>query len=242
MELLEKDFLYEGKAKRVFKGEHENSVIIYYKDSATAFNNVKKGTIVNKGIVNCKITSILYSYLKENGIKNHLIETLNERIHHCEKLEIIPLEVIVRNKIAGSASKLLGLEEGYSINSPIIEICYKSDSLNDPLINDFHGIALGIVTRNELDYIYEETLKINNLLKKFFTKCNLELIDFKIEFGKNNSGEIILGDEISPDTCRLWDLSTGDKMDKDRFRRDLGNVEETYLEVLRRVELVGEKC
>ncbi|MGL6115866.1 MAG: phosphoribosylaminoimidazolesuccinocarboxamide synthase [Cetobacterium sp.] len=236
------EFLYEGKAKRVFKGENENEVVIFYKDDATAFNNLKKGTIENKGIVNSKITEILYGYLEKAGIKTHLLKVIDERTHLCQRVSIIPLEVIVRNIMAGSGSKRLGMEEGSSLNSPIIEICYKKDELNDPLINDYHAISLGLATREDLDEIYRETLKINELLQEFFKKCNLTLVDFKIEFGKNSKGEIILADEISPDTCRLWDMSTGQKMDKDRFRRDLGNVEEAYLAVLQRVTKEGDQC
>lgn len=236
------EFLYEGKAKRVFKGENENEVVIFYKDDATAFNNLKKGTIENKGIVNSKITEILYGYLEKAGIKTHLLKVIDERTHLCQRVSIIPLEVIVRNIMAGSGSKRLGIEEGSSLNSPIIEICYKKDELNDPLINDYQAISLGLATREDLDEIYRETLKINELLQEFFKKCNLTLVDFKIEFGKNSKGEIILADEISPDTCRLWDMSTGQKMDKDRFRRDLGNVEEAYLAVLQRVTKEGDQC
>lgn len=237
---MNREQLYEGKAKKVYQGEKENEVIIYYKDDATAFNNLKKGQIQNKGILNNQITTLIYEYLMKNGIKTHYIKTLSDREQLCKKVEIIPLEVITRNIIAGSASKLLGIEEGKELKAPIFEICYKKDELGDPMINDTHAIALGIATKEELEKIHEETKKINELLKSLFDKAGINLIDFKIEFGKDSEGNIILADEISPDCCRLWDKNTNVKMDKDRFRRDLGNVEEAYIEVLRRLTKVED--
>lgn len=236
---LEGKQLYEGKAKKVFSTENPNEVIIFYKDDATAFNNIKKGQIANKGILNNSITTLIYEYLAENGVETHLLRSLSDRAQLCKKVDIVPLEVIVRNTMAGSTAKLLGIEEGYKLSSPILEICYKSDALKDPLINDFHAIALGLATREELDHIYATTLKINALLVKFFEEIGIDLVDFKIEFGKDSEGKIILADEISPDTCRLWDKKSKKKLDKDRFRRDLGNVEEAYQEVLARISRLG---
>ncbi|MEG0136554.1 MAG: phosphoribosylaminoimidazolesuccinocarboxamide synthase [Cetobacterium sp.] len=239
MLLVDENKLYEGKAKKVYKTENPNEVIIYYKDDATAFNNLKKGQIHNKGILNAQITTIIFNYLKNNGIETHLIENLSDRAQLCKKVEIIPLEVIVRNTLAGSTAKLLKVEEGKILDSPIFEICYKKDELGDPMINDYHAIALDIATREDLDEIYSQTRKINELLKNFFDKANIELVDFKIEFGKDMDGNIILADEISPDCCRLWDKETRKKLDKDRFRRDLGDIEEAYQEVLSRISRVG---
>ncbi len=230
------DLLYEGKAKQIYKTDNENQVIIYYKDDATAGNGAKKGTIENKGILNNNITAILYEKLEANGIKTHYVEKLNDREQLCEKLEIIPLEVIVRNVIAGSMAKRLGIEEGTLAPNTIFEICYKNDAYGDPLINDHHAVALGACTYEELSEIYETTGKINELLKNLFDKEGITLVDFKIEFGKNEAGEIKLADEITPDTCRLWDKVTGEKLDKDRFRRDLGSIEEAYIEILKRLE------
>lgn len=227
--------MYEGKAKRVYSTENPNEVIIFYKDDATAFNNLKKGTIVNKGILNHKITTKIFNYLEENGIPTHMIKTIDERNQLCKKVEIIPLEVIVRNTLAGSTAKLLGITEGLELNAPIFEICYKKDELNDPLINDYHAVALGLATKEELETIYALTAKINTLLIAFFKNIGIKLVDFKIEFGRDVNNNIILADEISPDSCRLWDLKTNEKMDKDRFRRDLGKVEEAYIEVLNRI-------
>ncbi|MBC2850653.1 phosphoribosylaminoimidazolesuccinocarboxamide synthase [Cetobacterium sp. 8H] len=239
MLLVDENKLYEGKAKKVYRTENPNEVIIYYKDDATAFNNLKKGQIHNKGILNAQITTIIFNYLKNNGVETHLIENLSDRAQLCKKVEIIPLEVIVRNTLAGSTAKLLKIEEGKILNSPIFEICYKKDELGDPMINDYHAIALDIATRKDLEEIYSQTKKINELLKSFFDQANIELVDFKIEFGKDVNGNIILADEISPDCCRLWDKETRKKLDKDRFRRDLGDVEEAYQEVLSRISRVG---
>ncbi|TDT71983.1 phosphoribosylaminoimidazole-succinocarboxamide synthase [Hypnocyclicus thermotrophus] len=235
MEIIKKEMLYEGKAKQIFATNDENLVIIHYKDDATAFNGVKKSQINNKGILNNKITAILFEQLEKQGVKTHFKEKLNDREQLCEKLTIFPLEVITRNIIAGSMAKRVGIKEGTKPKNIIFEICYKNDEYGDPLINDHHAIALGLATYDELKEIYTITAKINRLLKDMFDKEGITLVDFKIEFGKNNRGEILLADEITPDTCRLWDKETGEKLDKDRFRRNLGNVEEAYIEILKRL-------
>ena len=234
--MQKKDFIYEGKAKQVYSTDDENLVIIHYKDDATAGNGVKKGTIKDKGIINNKITAKLFSVLEKNGIRTHFKEMLNERDQLCEKLEIVPLEVIVRNVITGSMAKRVGIADGTIPKTTIFEICYKNDEYGDPLINDYHAVAMGLATFDELKYIYETTSKINDLLKKVFDEEGITLADFKIEFGKNSKGEILLADEITPDTCRLWDKATGKKLDKDRFRQDLGGIEEAYIEILNRLE------
>lgn len=230
------ELLYEGKAKKVFKTDNENEVVIYYKDDATAFNGVKKASINNKGILNNQITEILFSKLESLGIKTHFIKRIDERSQLCQKVEIIPLEVIVRNYIAGSMAKSLSIKEGTKPSNTIMEICYKADDLGDPLINDHHAVALGLCTYDELHKIYATTSKINDILCELFDKEEIILVDFKIEFGKNHKGEILLADEISPDTCRLWDKKTLEKLDKDRFRRDLGSIEEAYIEILKRIK------
>ena len=234
--MQKKDFIYEGKAKQVYSTDDENLVIIHYKDDATAGNGVKKGTIKDKGIINNKITAKLFSVLEKNGIRTHFREMLNEREQLCERLEIIPLEVIVRNIITGSMAKRVGIADGTVPKTTILEICYKNDEYGDPLINDYHAVAMGLTTFEELGQIYETTRQINDLLKKVFDEEGITLVDFKIEFGKNNKGEILLADEITPDTCRLWDKKTGKKLDKDRFRQDLGGIEEAYIEILNRLE------
>ena len=234
--MQKKDFIYEGKAKQVYSTNDENLVIIHYKDDATAGNGVKKGTIKDKGIINNKITAKLFSVLEKNGIRTHFKEMLNDRDQLCEKLEIVPLEVIVRNVITGSMAKRVGIADGTIPKTTIFEICYKNDEYGDPLINDYHAVAMGLTTFDELKYIYETTSKINDLLKKVFDEEGITLVDFKIEFGKNSKGEILLADEITPDTCRLWDKATGKKLDKDRFRQDLGGIEEVYIEILNRLE------
>ena len=231
-----KDFLYEGKAKQIYSTDDENYVIIHYKDDATAGNGEKKGSIKDKGIINNQITALLFTRLEEKGIRTHFKEKLNDRDQLCEKVKIFPLEVIVRNIITGSMSKRLGVKEGTKPENTILEICYKNDEYGDPLINDHHAVALGLATYDELKKIYEITLKINDFLKELFDKEGIILVDFKIEFGKNNKGEILLADEITPDTCRLWDKETGKKLDKDRFRQDLGGIEEAYIEILKRLE------
>lgn len=230
-----KEFIYEGKAKQIYSTSDDNLVIIHYKDDATAGNGAKKGTIENKGIMNNKITGKLFNMLEKNGIKTHLVKILNDRDQLCQKVKIFPLEVIVRNVIAGSLSKRVGIEEGTIPPNIILEICYKNDAYGDPLINDHHAVALGLATYEELNQIYETTRKINELLKSAFEEIGITLVDFKIEFGKNKDGEILLADEITPDTCRLWDKNTGKKLDKDRFRRDLGGIEDAYIEVLNRL-------
>lgn len=227
--------LYEGKAKQVYSTDNENEYVVYYKDDATAFNGEKKGQIEEKGVLNNSITSMIFEMLNENGIKTHFIEKLSEREQLCKKVEIVPLEVIVRNVAAGSMAKRLGLEEGFELKTTVFELSYKDDSLGDPLINDYHAVGIGATTFEELNKIYEMTAKINDLLKEFFIKQNIRLIDFKLEFGRYN-GEILLADEISPDTCRFWDATTGEKLDKDRFRRDLGNVKDAYVEILNRIQ------
>lgn len=231
---MEKKMLYEGKAKKVYEAEDKDHVIIYYKDDATAFNGAKKSQIDHKGILNNNITSAIFEMLHEKGIETHFEKKLNEREQLCKKVEIVPLEVIVRNVAAGSMAKRLGVSEGKELNTTIFEICYKNDELGDPLINDYHAVALGLATFEELKEIYNITSNVNNILKEFFLKQNIKLIDFKLEFGRFN-GKIILADEISPDTCRFWDATTNEKLDKDRFRRDMGNVEEAYIEILNRI-------
>ncbi len=235
MSVERKDFLYEGKAKQIYTTTDEDLVIIHFKDDATAGNGEKKGTIANKGIINNKITATLYEMLEKNGIRTHYKEMLNDRDQLCEKLEIVPLEVIVRNVIAGSMAKRVGIEEGTTPANTIFEICYKNDAYGDPLINDHHAVAMGLTTYDELEKIYAVTAQINDLLKTTFDREGITLVDFKIEFGRNNQGEVLLADEITPDTCRLWDKETGQKLDKDRFRRDLGGIEEAYIEILKRL-------
>lgn len=231
-----KDFLYEGKAKQIYATEHPDQVIVHYKDDATAFNAQKKGTVESKGEMNNKITTLIYKYLAQKGIPTHYIETLNDREQLVTKVKILPIEVVVRNYVAGSMAQRLGLEEGGKCPITVFDLCYKKDELGDPLINDYHAILLGAATREDLDEVYTLTDKINELLKELFLKANLILADFKIEFGKTSEGKIVLADEISPDTCRLWDKDTLKKLDKDRFRRDLGEVTEAYLEVYDRLK------
>lgn len=225
------DMLYEGKAKQVYATDQEDKVIIHYKDAATAFNNIKKATIENKGVLNNRISTVVFHRLQAAGIPTHYIETLNERDQLCLRVSIVPLEVIVRNVIAGSMAKRLGIEEGTEAPNTIYEICYKDDALGDPLINDHHAVALGAATYEELAEIYSLTERINKELIAMFAEVNIRLVDFKIEFGKTADGKIVLADEISPDTCRLWDATTGEKLDKDRFRRDMGKVIEAYEEI-----------
>ena len=228
------ELMYEGKAKKVYFTDKDDEVIVYYKDDATAFNGEKKGQIGDKGVMNNSITSMLFELLEKNGVKTHYIKKLNDREQLCRKVEIVPLEVIVRNVAAGSMAKRLGLEEGTKLNTTIYEICYKNDDSGDPLINDYHAVAIGLTTFEELEKIYAITKKVNDILKEFFLKLGIKLIDFKLEFGRYK-GEVILADEISPDTCRFWDAETNEKLDKDRFRRNLGNVEEAYKEILNRI-------
>ncbi len=230
------EMLYEGKAKQVFLTDNEDQIIIHYKDAATAFNNVKKATIDNKGVLNNAISTLIFEQLHKAGIKSHYIETLNDRDQLCTKVSIIPIEVIVRNIIAGSMAQRLGLEEGSKPSNTIYDICYKCDELGDPLINDHHAVALGALSYEELDVVYKMTAQINEALTEMFKKMNITLVDFKIEFGRTSTGEIVLADEVSPDTCRLWDMTTNEKLDKDRFRRDLGRVREAYEEILARLQ------
>lgn len=234
------EMLYEGKAKQVFLTDDEDRIIIHYKDAATAFNNIKKATIENKGVLNNAISTLIFEHLIAAGVKTHYIETLNDRDQLCRRVDIIPLEVIVRNTIAGSMAQRLGIEEGTKPSNVIFDICYKKDELGDPLINDHHAVALGIVTYEELNRIYAMTAKINEVLTDLFKRMNINLVDFKIEFGRTSDGEIVLADEVSPDTCRLWDMSTNEKLDKDRFRRDLGKVREAYEEILARLQKIVE--
>lgn len=229
------EMLYEGKAKQVFRTDDENLIVMHFKDDATAFNGIKKAQIKDKGILNNEITTIIFDELIKNGVPTHFVEKLNDRDQLCKKVKIFPLEVIVRNIVAGSMAKRLDIAEGTKIDNTIFELCYKNDKLGDPLINNDHAVALGTATYDELKTIYDLTMKINEILKKLFSSINITLVDFKIEFGKTSDGEIVLADEISPDTCRLWDTTTSDKLDKDRFRRDLGKVIEAYEEILRRL-------
>lgn len=235
LEPRKKDFIYEGKAKQVYSTEDPDLVIVYYKDDATAFNAQKRGTVADKGEMNNKISTLIFEYLIQKGIPTHYIETLNDREQLVKKVDIIPLEMVVRNYVAGSMAQRLGLEEGAKSPVTIFDICYKKDELGDPLINDHHAVLLGAATYEELKFMYEMTDRINEALKELFMKANLILVDFKIEFGKDSKGNIILADEISPDTCRLWDKDTLKKLDKDRFRRDLGEVSEAYHEVYNRL-------
>ncbi len=227
--------LYEGKAKEVYSTEKNDEYIIRYKDDATAGNGEKKATIAGKGELNLAITTMIFEMLEKNGIKTHYIETINNTDMRVKKVTILPLEVIVRNITAGSFAKRYGVEEGRVLKQPTFELSYKNDDLGDPLMCEDHAIALELITKEEYDYLKEETLKINELLKEFFLKINLKLVDFKIEFGKTDDGQILLADEISPDTCRLWDKDTNQKLDKDIFRRDLGDLTEGYKEVLNRM-------
>ena len=232
MEKLE--MLYEGKAKKVFKTDDEKLLIVDYKDDATAFNGLKKGQIMGKGVINNKMTNIILQYLADNGIETHFVKELSDRETLVKRVSIVPLEVIIRNVAAGSFSKKFGVEEGTPLKNPILEFSYKNDELGDPMINELQALAIGIATKEEIDSISEQALKINTLDRVFFLNVGIKLIDFKIEFGRYD-GRVILADEISPDTCRLWDAETNEKLDKDRFRRDLGNVEEAYQEVWRRI-------
>lgn len=231
-----KEMLYEGKAKKVFKTDDPDLLMISYKDDATAFNGLKKGTIAGKGVVNNRMSNYIFSILEKKGVKTHLVEEINDRDTIVKNVKIVPLEVIVRNIAAGSFSKRFGVEEGRVLSAPTIEFCLKDDDLGDPMINSYQILALDLATKEELESIKDMTFKINEVLKEFFLKANVELVDFKIEFGRYH-GEIILADEISPDTCRLWDVNTHEKLDKDRFRRDLGGVEEAYAEMMKRLGL-----
>ncbi len=227
--------LYEGKAKKMFKTSDPDLLYVEFKDDATAFNGEKKGQIHDKGIMNNEITTLIFKKLGQLGIENHLVEKVDDKHQLVKKVEIVMLEVIVRNVVAGSLAKRLGRPEGEVLKTPILEFCYKNDELGDPMVNDYHIQALGIANAEEIKFISEQAFKINDFLKKIFGEAGLRLIDFKIEFGRRPCGKIILADEITPDTCRLWDAKTNEKLDKDRFRRDLGRVEEAYQEVLKRL-------
>ena len=227
--------LYEGKAKRVYETEDPNLLIVSYKDDATAFNGLKKGTIAGKGVINNQMSNRLMMRLAKAGVPNHFVEELNERDTLVRRVQIVPLEVIVRNIAAGSFSKRYGVDEGVVFDEPTVEYSYKNDALGDPLLNTSHALALGAATEEEIETIRRYALKVNEFLKAFWLECGVILVDFKLEFGRTADGEIILADEISPDTCRLWDAKTREKLDKDRFRRDLGGVEDAYKEIMKRL-------
>ena len=233
-----KEQLYEGKAKKVYATEDSNLVIVSYKDDATAFNGLKKGTIEGKGVINNTMSNFLMQILEKQGVKTHFVEELSDRDTLVKKVKILPLEVIIRNISAGSFAKHYGVEEGIVFDEPTIEFSYKNDDLGDPLLNEYHALALKLATKDEIALVKSMAFKINEVLKEYFKKLNVTLVDFKIEFGKTADGTIVLADEISPDTCRFWDSTTGEKLDKDRFRRDLGGVEGAYQEMMRR--LMGE--
>ncbi|SNX53034.1 phosphoribosylaminoimidazolesuccinocarboxamide synthase [Thermoanaerobacterium sp. RBIITD] len=230
-----REMLYEGKAKKVFKTDNEDLYIIEYKDDATAFNGLKKGTIDNKGILNNEISTILFELLEKEGIPTHFVKKLNDREMVVKKVNIMPIEVLIRNYAAGSLSKRLGIKEGTKLKRTVLEFCYKNDELGDPFINEYHIEAMGLATKEEVETIKEYSFKINDVLSNYFLSKNIILADFKLEFGESKDG-VILADEISPDTCRFWDSRTMEKLDKDRFRRDLGNVEGAYVEILNRLE------
>ncbi len=226
--------LYEGKAKKVYKTDDPDALIVDYKDDATAFNGLKKGTIVGKGVINNKMSNHVMQLLEKKGVPTHYIEEISDRETVVKKVEIVPLEVIVRNISAGSFAKKLGMEEGIVLKRPTLEFSYKDDALGDPMINGYYAVAIGAATQEEVDTITKYAFTVNDVLKEYFAECGIELVDFKIEFGRYH-GQIILADEISPDTCRLWDIKTHEKLDKDRFRRDLGGVEDAYQEVFKRL-------
>ncbi len=233
--LKPKELLYEGKAKKVFSTDDPELLIVSYKDDATAFNGLKRGTVSGKGVINNKMSNLLMQYLEKNGVPTHFVGQLNDRETLVRKVSIIPLEVIVRNLAAGSFSQRYGVEEGRPLARPTIEFCLKNDALGDPLINESHALALELANEEELKTIHALAFRINERLTAFWAECGITLVDFKLEFGRTADGRVILADEISPDTCRLWDKKTGEKLDKDRFRRDLGGVEEAYAEVMSRL-------
>lgn len=229
------ELLYEGKAKKVYATDDPELVIVSYKDDATALDGLKKGTVAGKGVVNNKMSNFLCRLLESRGVKTHYVEELSDRETLVKKVSIVPLEVIIRNISAGSFAKRYGVEEGIVFKSPTIEFSYKNDDLHDPLINSYHALALGLATEEEINTIKETAFKINGILKEYFLTLNVKLVDFKLEFGRTSDGTVILADEISPDTCRFWDADTNEKLDKDRFRRDMGGVEEAYAEMMKRV-------
>ena len=230
-----KEQLYEGKAKKVFATDDANLVIVDYKDDATAFNGEKKGTIAGKGVINNVMSNHMFQLLEQQGVPTHFVEQLSDRETVVKKVSIVPLEVIIRNISAGSFAKRFGVNEGIVFDEPTIEFSYKNDDLGDPLMNAYHAIALKLATREEIEQIKSMAFKVNEVMKQYFDTLNVTLVDFKLEFGKTADGTIVLADEISPDTCRLWDKTTKEKLDKDRFRRDLGGVEEAYQEIMKRV-------
>jgi len=227
--------LYEGKAKKVFATEDPKLLIVSYKDDATAFNGLKKGTIAGKGVINNRMSNLLMKRLEKDGIPTHFVKELNERETLVKKVSIVPLEVIIRNIAAGSFSKRYGVEEGFVFETPTIEFSYKNDELGDPLMDEYHAVAMKLATREEIATIKKYAFGVNEYLKAFWAECGVTLVDFKLEFGRLSDGTIVLADEISPDTCRLWDSDTGEKLDKDRFRRDLGGTEDAYMEVMKRL-------
>ena len=231
-----KEQLYEGKAKKVYKTSDPALLIVDYKDDATAFNGLKKGTISGKGVINNQMSNRLMEFLEKNGVPTHFVQELSPRETLVKKVSIVPLEVIIRNISAGSFAKRYGVEEGIVFQQPTIEFSYKNDALADPLLNHYHALALGLATQAEIDTITAYAFRVNEVLKAFWKSCGVTLVDFKLEFGRLEDGTIVLADEISPDTCRLWVMETGEKLDKDRFRRDLGGVEEAYAEIRRRLE------
>lgn len=234
--MVKKEQLYEGKAKKVFCTDNPEQLIVSYKDDATAFNGLKKGQISGKGVINNRMSNYLMKRLEKKGIPTHLVEELNDRETLVKKVSIVPLEVIIRNIAAGSFSKRYGVPEGVVFEAPTIEFSYKNDELGDPLINSYHAVSLKLATPEEIETIKKYAFAVNDELKAFWKECGITLVDFKIEFGRLSDGSIVLADEISPDTCRLWDIKTGEKLDKDRFRRDLGGVEDAYKEVMKRLE------
>ena len=235
LDMEKKEQLYEGKAKKVFATDDANLVIVDYKDDATAFNGEKKGTITGKGVINNVMSNHMFQLLEQQGVPTHFVEQLSERETLVKKVSIVPLEVIIRNISAGSFAKRFGVEEGIVFDEPTIEFSYKNDELGDPLMNAYHAIALKAATREEIETIKAMAFKVNEVMKQYFDTLNVILVDFKLEFGKTADGKIVLADEISPDTCRLWDKTTKEKLDKDRFRRDLGGVEDAYQEIMKRV-------
>ena len=233
--MVKREQLYEGKAKKVFATDDPELLIVSYKDDATAFNGLKKGTIVGKGVINNRMSNLLMQMLEKAGVPTHYVEELNDRETVVKKVSIVPLEVIIRNIAAGSFSKRFGVPEGVVFERPTIEFSYKNDELGDPLMNSYHALALKLATEEEIDTIKRYAFKVNEELRKFWLECGVTLVDFKLEFGRLSDGTIVLADEISPDTCRLWDVNTGEKLDKDRFRRDMGGVEDAYAEVMKRL-------
>ncbi|MCI9186745.1 MAG: phosphoribosylaminoimidazolesuccinocarboxamide synthase [Oscillospiraceae bacterium] len=227
--------IYEGKAKKVYSTEDPNLVIVDYKDDATAFNGLKKGTIVGKGVINNQMTNRLMAKMEKAGIPTHFVQELSERETLVKRVEIVPLEVIIRNISAGSFAKHYGVEEGIVFDAPTIEFSYKNDDLGDPLINEYHALALKLASKEEIEQIKKYAFAVNDVLKAFWSECGVTIVDFKLEFGRTSDGTIVLADEISPDTCRLWDSKTHEKLDKDRFRRDMGGVEDAYSEIMRRL-------